>query len=297
MQGRSLELFFVDGKPDGMLTAEVFNWTGHVLKIPRTRIVDGLARAEAAYTGVYILVGTEGDAAQIYVGEAETLNDRLRQHLKSKDWWDNAILITTAGDALHKAHIKYLESRLIEIARAVGRAVLENGNTPTKSSLNEAAASNMEAFLDTLMIVLPAIRVDHFDQKRRTTPVHADNAPASRNARFTLTVPRHGVVATARLDDAEIVVEAGSRVQANWVGKSQERNGYFKIHAALLASGVIAQDGNMGVFTEDYAFASPSAAAAIACGRAANERTSWKVTGTGQTYAEWELAQIEEPSP
>jgi len=27
--GKSLELFFVDGKPDGMLTAEVFNWTGY----------------------------------------------------------------------------------------------------------------------------------------------------------------------------------------------------------------------------------------------------------------------------
>jgi hypothetical protein len=26
--GRSLELFFIDGKPDGMQTAEVFNWTG-----------------------------------------------------------------------------------------------------------------------------------------------------------------------------------------------------------------------------------------------------------------------------
>jgi len=31
---QSLELFFIDGKPDGMLTAEVFNWTGHVLMTP-----------------------------------------------------------------------------------------------------------------------------------------------------------------------------------------------------------------------------------------------------------------------
>lgn len=40
--GRSLELFFVDGNPEGMLTAEVFNWTSHVLRIPRTRLPDGL---------------------------------------------------------------------------------------------------------------------------------------------------------------------------------------------------------------------------------------------------------------
>ncbi len=29
-----LELYFIDGKPDGMLTAEVFNWTGHVRDLP-----------------------------------------------------------------------------------------------------------------------------------------------------------------------------------------------------------------------------------------------------------------------
>jgi hypothetical protein len=42
--GRSPELFFVDGKPDGMLTAEVFNWTGHVLYCPSTNISAALAR-------------------------------------------------------------------------------------------------------------------------------------------------------------------------------------------------------------------------------------------------------------
>ena len=34
IKGRSLELYFIDGRPDGMLTAEVFNWTGHVLSRP-----------------------------------------------------------------------------------------------------------------------------------------------------------------------------------------------------------------------------------------------------------------------
>lgn len=30
-QGRSLRLFLVDGTPNGLLTAEIMNWTGHVL--------------------------------------------------------------------------------------------------------------------------------------------------------------------------------------------------------------------------------------------------------------------------
>ena len=46
-KGQSLELFFIDGRPDGMLTAEVFNWTGHVLMTPRTQLADALKRREA----------------------------------------------------------------------------------------------------------------------------------------------------------------------------------------------------------------------------------------------------------
>lgn len=297
MKGRSLELYFVDGKPDGMLTAEVFNWTGHVLKIPRTRIVEGLGRPEANYTGVYILLGTDDGEPIIYVGEAETLGERLRQHVQKKDWWDDAIVITTAGDALHKAHVKFLESRLVEIALSVGKAKVENGNTPTRSSLNEAAAANMESFLETLMMVLPAIRVDQFDEKRRQKPTEVQHTPVTQSGHFTLTLPRHDLVATARLASGEMIVEAGSQARPGWIGKSQERNSYFKFHAALLASGVIEKTQDGAVFTEDYAFPSPSAAAAVVCGRAANGRTSWLLTGTKTTYAEWELAQTQEPTP
>ncbi|MBT6892206.1 MAG: GIY-YIG nuclease family protein, partial [Gammaproteobacteria bacterium] len=56
-KARSMELFFIDGKPDGMLTAEVFNWTGHVLVTPRTRLKEALARTECSYTGIYLLLG------------------------------------------------------------------------------------------------------------------------------------------------------------------------------------------------------------------------------------------------
>ena len=57
MMGRSLELYFIDDRPDGMLTAEVFNWTGHVLRSPRTRLAGALKRPEASRTGVYVLIG------------------------------------------------------------------------------------------------------------------------------------------------------------------------------------------------------------------------------------------------
>ena len=50
--GLSLELYYIDGNPEGMLTAEVFNWTGHVLKTPRMQISQALSRPEAKFTGI-----------------------------------------------------------------------------------------------------------------------------------------------------------------------------------------------------------------------------------------------------
>ena len=41
VQGHSLELFFIEGRPDGMLTAKVFNWTGHVRGPIEWRLPDG----------------------------------------------------------------------------------------------------------------------------------------------------------------------------------------------------------------------------------------------------------------
>jgi len=296
--GRALELFFVDGNPEGMLTAEVFNWTGHVLRIPRTRLAEGLRRGEASQTGVYLLIGSDDDGPLAYIGEAEDVAVRLAQHARGKDWWDQATIITATGDALNKAHVKYLESRLVEAATEAGAMRLENGNAPPRASLNEAAVSNMEGFLDILHMVLPAIRVDLFQTGRRAIrAVEITPGTASGDGvAFTLTLPRQGITARALLIAGEMVVQAGSEVRPEWVGDLSNKTSYSKIHADLIASGIIQVSRDSAVFAEDFAFSAPSAAAAVVCGRSANGRISWK-RPDGQTYADWEAAQIAAAAP
>ena len=294
--GRSLELYFIDGRPDGMLTAEVFNWTGHVLRAPRTQIREALARDEARRTGVYLLLGEVDGRARLYVGEAEDIGSRLRDHVKAKEWWEQVILITTTGDALHKAHVKYLEARLVEIARDVGAIALENGNTPPRSSLSEAATASMESFLDTLMMVLPAIRVDAFLSRKRVA-ISIERPKTVDQNEFVFTIVRHGIQARALMANGEWVVKAGSTARGEWKRMTTHNQSYVKLHDELVESGVIQKGGQTAVFTSDFAFQSPSAAAAIVAGRSSNGRTSWIHTQTGQTYAEWEAAQIEKDTP
>ena len=75
-----------------------------------------------------------------------------------------------------------------------------------------------------------------------------------------------------------------------WVGDRKYDTFYWKYHDALVEDGSIAN----GVLQSDFAFSSPSAAAAVVSGRSANGRKAWTVVGTGQTYADWETAQLAE---
>lgn len=294
-EGRSLELYFIDGKPDGMLTAEVFNWTGHILMAPRTQLTAALARKEARHTGAYILLGEQGGKPMAYVGEGDDVSYRIRSHDTNKDWWTSVAFITSAANNLHKAHVQYIEARLIEVARSVGRVALDNGNTPTRPTLPEAAQSNMEVFLDYLFMVLPALRIDMFLENARPGPSSRSATLNAGTTAFELSSAKHGLNATARLEDGEFIVEAGSTARAEWEGKGSEQTTYGRLYAELVGTGVLAPDGSRRVFVQSYAFKSPSAAAAVVFGRPANGQLEWKLQGSNLTYREWEARQIEKP--
>jgi hypothetical protein len=292
--GFSLELFFLDGKPDGMLTAQVFNWTGLVLMAPRTRLKEALARKEAAYTGVYILLGDQEGQPLTYIGEAEEIAARIKTHEAKSDWWHTAVLITSSANILNKAHAKYLEAHLVEQAKKAARTLLANGNTPPTSGLSEASRVNMEGFLDYLTVVLPALRVDIFMSKTvASTTMHAADA----QVRFELASKKHGLKATATLTEGEFVIEAGSTARLQWEGVGTEDSGYAMLHARLRKSGVLADAEGHSVFTQNYSFNSPSAAAAIIYGRNANGPLEWKVFGSGGSYKQWEAQQLQTSQP
>lgn len=298
-QGRSLELYFIDGRPDGMLTAEVFNWTGHVLMTPRTQIAEALRRKEAGHTGVYLLLGENDNGPLAYIGEGEIISDRIRSHDSKRDWWTKAVLVTTGANNLNKAHIKYLESRLIAEAAEIGRVPLENGNAPAKPGLSEAAIANMEGFLGYLFLVLPAIGVDMFVRRTRAITLvtippagKAQLRPVGTPVVFETSIQKEGIRATATLVDGEFVVQAGSTARLAWV--SSPSHNYKKLFDELVQTDVLVltEDGSRRRFSQSYAFSSPSAAGAAVTGRPFQGPKWWTVVGTGETYEEWEAKNL-----
>lgn len=123
MPSATIKLFLTSGDAKRLRTAELSNWTGKAVAGPRSELEALLARDEAANAGVYFLTGSDTESGQpaVYIGEAEVIRERLKNHL-AKDFWNHAIFFISKDENLTKAHIRYLEGRLIGQAREAARA-------------------------------------------------------------------------------------------------------------------------------------------------------------------------------
>lgn len=299
-QGRSIRLFLVDGTPNGLLTAEIMNWTGHVLTGPRSKLSELVQRPEVGRTGIYFLVGPDPENTfrpLVYIGESDDVGKRLKQHNKpedqgGKDFWEKVCLITSKDQNLTKAHVKHLESLLIARAGKVERCRLVNGTAHEYVSLPESDLADMAFFAEQVRTVLPVLGFDFLrDTSKPTTSEGAGvQANAVQSPVFTLEVPKHGIHAEAQEVDGEFFVLADSGARGQW---SSTHANYSALHAQLLEDGVLVPSSSAGaIFSRDQMFSSPSAAAAVVCGRPANGRTEWKVQATGQTYGAWQDQQV-----
>lgn len=293
--GKTVRLFLVDGSPGGLVTAEIMNWTGHVLAGPRSDLPALMRREEAHRTGVYLLIGDAPDSlggVQVYIGEGDEISSRLTIHAREKDFWERAILLTSKDANLTKAHARYLESRFLQIARDAERAELTNSTAPPPIALPEADISDMEYFITQALIALPVLGVNVL-----RSPVAAltrsplpNLIPASdTHPRFTFVQQRENLTAQATEVDGEFIVLAGSEARQTQTGKTS----YVALRHRLERDGTIDTTTKPAIFVKDHVFASPSAAASVIAGRAANGRVAWTEDLSGLAYGVWQNQNLE----
>ena len=119
-----------------------------------------LSRPESGGSGVYFLTGVDPASGRsaIYVGEAENIRDRVKTHLE-RDFWNQILYFTSKDENLTKAHIRYLEGKLIEQARKAGRSVVVNGQS-SGARLPESDREDMDIFLEKVSQLLPVLGVE-----------------------------------------------------------------------------------------------------------------------------------------
>jgi len=284
--GRSIRIYLDRGEVSGIRHAELVNWTGQAILCPRARLNELAEWATAVRRpGVYFLLGGEQvGSPEVYIGESEDVFDRLKQQIQRDDSWFEAVMFTSKDENLTKSHVKYLESRLVERAKAAGRYVVQNGNQPTLSDLPRADRDAMEEFLTNIPLLLGVLGHRVLDPLQRATSV-AGASPSAGPRPNILTYSVRDARAQGVVSDEGFVVLKGSTALK---GASESMApGWIAYKEELLLARKLVDRGAVFEFVEDVLFKSPSAAAAVVYGNNANGRISWK-TPEGRTLKELE---------
>lgn len=282
-RGVSILVFLAEGSPDGLRVVERSNWTGVVLLAGIADPAVLLARPELDGPGVYMLVGRPGDEARpLYIGEADNVGKRVRQHLaKADENWQQVLVATRKDTSLNKAHVRWLERELIHIAREARRAAVSNVNSGFASPLHEAEVATMEAYLDDLLTILPILGIDSFQI--------AQSAPSGSSSRPYYLRGAGGVEADGYETTSGFVVSKGT-TRATHVTSTAP--GTIRLRQRLLDEGVFFKsDDDLWQLATPYSFDSPSTAAAVMLGRTANGLIEWK-TSEGRTLKSKRQAEI-----
>lgn len=280
-RGKSINLFLMDGTPNGRIKCTLANWTGVAYKIPRTELEKCKDRDDLSQSGVYFLFGTsdQTDENMVYIGQAgvrkngEGILCRLTEHKRNpdKDYWTEAVVFTTSNNSFGPTEISYLENRFCGLASEANRYIVKNGNDPTPGNITEEKESELEEFIDYAKIIMGTLGHKLFepltDKPKIATIVESPEEDLllfmKRNSRKSGQL----IEASCKQTNEGFVVLKGSRIETidsdSIPPGIKERRQKAKI------------DTN-GILQEDILFRSPSYAAAFVIGGHVNGLLEWK---------------------
>lgn len=287
-KGKKLTVYMVDGTEYGPRFSEIGNWVGKAVYSPRTSINKIISRSEFDNPGIYCLKGDPTDDAfdeRIYIGEAENIRVRLKQHLAdaNKDFKE-LIFFISKDELLTKTQIRYLESRLVEEAKEAKTAEIDNGTNPSRPTLHEADISDMEYFLEQMKLILPVMGFKFLISSTRKKSNDNDSNIDVRSDKETIWKINTPSVSGSMVEsDQGYVVLKGSQAK-HPLSKSCTET-YRKLRRKLLETKIIVEKDGKLIFAEDAIFNSPSAASNMVLGRNSNGYTEW-VNEVGETLKE-----------
>jgi len=302
---RSINIFLLDGDPNGIRVAQIMMSTIQAIAFRRNKL--GEVRKtfpEIGRPGVYILIGedeNEPDRQLAYIGESEGVGARLSYHNSNelgrdaKGFWTDTVVLISKDENLTKSHARYVEACLIRSVGGNPRWSLPNARRPSQDAgklpLPDRAA--MEEFVDQTKTLVGALGWDLFREMRgrsvEATPVVRALSETALVGSPLFFLRGEGFAAEMELGPSgNFVIKAGSKARVRTT--TTIPRGTTALRNTLLEKGVLHSESDFLVFTSDYSFSSASAAAATVIGASANGRILWKLPD-GCVYADWEANQ------
>lgn len=284
--GKKLTVYMIDGTEYGPRFSEIGNWVGKAVYSPRSALSTIINRPEFDNPGIYCLKGDPNNEAfeeKIYIGEAENIKSRIKQHLSDTNRdFKEVIFFISKDELLTKTQIKFLESRMIQLAISAKTAEVENGNSPNLPTLHEADISDMEYFLEQIKLILPVMNfrfliastVSHDKSEKLEMENHESFQIKTRSLRASMYETKQGYV-----------VKKGSEAKKELATSTTDT--YRNLRKKLIETNILVEKGDNLIFAEDAIFSSPSAASNMVLGRNSNGFIEW-VSKSGKTYKEFQ---------
>ena len=280
--GKSIRIYLPTGSVNGIRHAEIANWTGQAISCPRSEIKSLNEWDEVSSPGVYFLFGADdGQHQTVYIGEAENVRDRIKNHVINKDFWNEVVCITNKDESLTKSHVKYLEAILIEQAINVNRYQIQNSVKPKRPTLPRAERDSMDEFSTYIGILLGVL--GHKLLEPYVNQQSGLNEETSATKLQLLKKHAYG-----NLVSDGFLVYKGSEMAVDSVKSLQSYNEVLR--QRFIEEGKVVQRDKKFIFTQDTLFSSPSSAASVLLGSSRNGLDVWK-NSEGKSLNEIEISQ------
>jgi hypothetical protein len=263
---QTIQIFLPDGSPRSVKIAEITNRVVKAILVPRNKLEYISTRKELNNVGIYFLFGESAEKAKpiVYIGEAEDCLDRLKQHNRTKEFWNYAVVMVSKINAFTKSHAKYLEHIAIEQAKESNRYDTENQTAPSKPFVTESMEADLLDSFDTIKILLSTLGFPVYDKvgKEQVT------------SKELLFLNGRNVKAEGDLIDDGFVVFKGSQVKKETTPSCHEY--LINLRQKLIQNEILIEKNDNYEFVQDYVFNSPSTAGGVILGRSTNGWTKWK---------------------
>ena len=290
--------FLTDKSPlsDSALLMQSDRLNISVLMLPRTQLDAVLANDMVTVLpqrGVYVLYGQQ----HIYVGKTNQGLDRIKQHDRSKDFWQVAVLFLSA--AFDEEIIAGLEAETIAHMQQHSQFVLENKQIPQHQYAHKQTEINVKEWLLQLQNVLGFLARNPVAlAQTQMAAMPADNKQkegvqgqvAQQQSQVNLSTAEPEQVFTLRSGDARMVQLPDERVMLLRGAKINVNSTHASIIAStknlyemLLKHGLISKD--TGELLCDMTFSCASAAGRFVLGRACSGLEEWR-DAQGRSFKE-----------
>ena len=163
-KAKTIQLLLENGTLDGVITIVDSAWDiGEMYASPRESIDELLSTDSINKYGVYLLLSND----KVYIGQSQDLAKRIKQHDAKKLWWTKVVLLTTKEDSFNRAHIDYLESRLIKMAANTNSIDNDNKTKGNDPKIDKFDKVKLENYIIEALFLMQLIGISVFSEKNR----------------------------------------------------------------------------------------------------------------------------------